>query len=393
MLGVLLGDIPGRQNIAQKLLPPLLQQFRIAHAGYFDNPMFDDRVIRSFIHLRNKHPIGKDHVRSRNLAILIHIMDNRLTRDRMQSFTVAQFDLLMDYHLHICEGTDYHLISATFRILKYGPSNYPDRMRCYIDTIIRFMEEDATYESALFAASEIRVEIASITQHDESLREDFSKALASAVQLCHRQTTLANNPFEKTSFFDILCDIPYLDTLCTLAQYPTWHLQLYQNGHFDNCFTIANRLLSENDAFVHAHKYAASVAYVFAIIDTLGGETHPLFNTVRAYPRWPLVLKAWDSIFDFRFSRMLTEDKWRSISRQGYLDRLPSLVIYARKESKDSDEPLIALVEELCRKLEERKQQCEQGDAQHVHDWSLWYKEISGLGNQIRTLLEASLPD
>ena len=393
MLGVLLGDIPGRQDIAQKLLPPLLQQFRNAYAGYFDNPMFDDRVIRSFIHLLNKDPIGKDHVQSRNLALLIHTMDNRLTWDRMRSFTVAQFELLMDYHLHICEGTNYHLISATFRILEYGPSNYPDRMRCYIDTIIRFIEEDATYKSALSAASAVRVEIASITQHDESLREDFSKALASAVLLYHRRRTLANNPFEEISFFDFLQDIPYLDILCALAQFPTWHPQLDQNGHFDNCFTIAQRLLSQNDVLVHAHRYAASVAYVFAIIDALGGETHPLFNTVQAYPRWPLILQAWDSIFDIRFSHKSIEGDWRRISREGYLDHLPYLIIYARKESKDSNEPLIALVEEVCCKLEERKQQCEQGDAQHVHDWSLWYTEISGLGNQIRALLGTSLRD
>ena len=77
------------------------------------------------------------------------------------------------------------------------------------------------------------------------------------------------------------------------------------------------------------------------------------------------------------------------VPREGYLDSLPSLVIYARKESNNNDEPLIALVEEVCHKLEERKQH-EQGDAQQGHDWKLWYEEISGLRNQICALLEAS---
>ena len=80
------------------------------------------------------------------------------------------------------------------------------------------------------------------------------------------------------------------------------------------------------------------------------------------------------------------------ILHEGYLNSLPSLVVYARKESNNNDEPLIVLVEEVCHKLEERKQQHEQADAQHIHDWSLWYKEISGLGNQICMLLDASLP-
>ena len=80
------------------------------------------------------------------------------------------------------------------------------------------------------------------------------------------------------------------------------------------------------------------------------------------------------------------------VSREGYLDSLPSLIVYARKESNGNDEPLFARVEELCRKIEERKQH-EQGDAQQGHDWSLWYEEIFGLCNQIRALLDASLRD
>ena len=197
-----------------------------------------------------------------------------------------------------------------------------------------------------------------------------------------RQTTLADNPFKELSYFNQDRDISYLRLLCTLARDLTWHLQLYQDGHFDNCLVIAQTLLSTRH-FLYTH-YTAYVAYIFAIIDASGDETHPFYNSVQGYPRWPLVLQAWDSIFNTKFCQMLTEDDWRAILHEGYHDSLPSLIIYARKESNDNNEPLIALVEEVCCRLEERKQQHEQGDAQQGHDWSLWYKEISGLGNQIR---------
>ena len=386
MLGVLLGDIPGRQDIAQKLLPSLLQHSR--DAGYPSglDDMFEDRIIRLFFYFLNKDPTGEDHVRSRNLALLIHTIDDHLFREG-KSFTASQFGLLMDYHLHICQGTDYDLINATFRMLRIGPTSNPERMRCYIDTIIRFMGEKTTSISALRAAWAIRVEIASMTRDDESLHEDFSKALASVLLLYPRQTTLRDNPFKEPSFFDWSRDEPYLRLLCTLAQGSAWHLQLYQDGHIDNCLAIAQTLLSQFD-----NCYAAPVAHIFAIIDASGDKTHPFYNTVQAYPRRHLVLHAWDYIFDKYFLRMLTEDNWRTNLHEGYLNSLPSLIVYARKESNGNDEPLFALVEEFCRKIEERKQH-EQGDAQQGHDWSLWYKEISGLWNQIQALLDASLED
>ena len=382
-LGVVLGDIPGRQDIALKLLPSLLQNFQ--NAGYpfgFDD-RFGDRIIRSFFHLVKEDPTSKDHVQSRNLALLIYTIARHRSWAKIKSITVAQFDLLMDYHFHICKGTNYDLINATFQILEFGPLNYPERMRHYIDTIIHFMREKTTFISALRAASGIRVEIASMTQDNESLREDFSEALALVLLLYPRPTMLTDNPFSYISFFNGYRDKPYLQLLCTLAQDPIWHLQLYQNGHFDNCLVIAQTLLSQNPPLYN--HYAASVAHIFSLIDALEDETHPFFNTVQAYPRWPLVLHAWYYIFDISFPHMSTEDNWRGILHEGYLDSLPSLIIYARKES---NEPLIALVEEVCHKLEERKQQHEQGDAQHVHDWSLWYTEISGLGNQICTFVK-----
>ena len=249
-----------------------------------------DRAIRLCFRLLEEHPdtIGESQVQSRNLASLIHTISRDWLWDAgsRDSVTAAQFELLVDYHLHICEGTDYHLIKATFWMLEFGSSNNPERMRRYIDTIICFMGEETTCVSALCAASAIRVQIASMTQHNESLRQDFSKTLASAILLDPTRTTL--NPFKEISFFIRSQDIPYLQLLCTLAQDPTWHPQLYQHGHFDNCLAIAKTLSSQNHAVFH--DYNVPVAHVFAIIDALGDETHPLFNTVQVYPMWPLVL-------------------------------------------------------------------------------------------------------
>ena len=200
------------------------------------------------------------------------------------------------------------------------------------------------------------------------------------------QTTPADNPFKEISFFDSPRDIPYLKLLCILTQDPTsgWRLQLHQNGHLDNCIAIAETLLSRNGALSEGHNYAAAfVANVFAIIDASGDETHPLFNIVRMYLRRPLVLRAWKYIFD-----TLAEEDWITLSHEGYLDHLPSLVTYARKQSNDGDESLIALVEQVCHKVDEEKQQHGQGDAQHGS------QEISALGSQIRrALLDASLTD
>lgn len=47
------------------------------------------------------------------------------------------------------------------------------------------------------------------------------------------------------------------------------------------------------------------------------------------------------------------------LSRESYLDSLPSLVAYARKQPNDNDERLLVLVEEVCHKLDEEKHQRE----------------------------------
>ena len=373
---MLVGDIPGRQDTALKLLHLLLQQFHSQNTTSPPNSMFD-RVIRLCFQLLDT--TDEDQVRSRNLARLIHFLFHHRFWDTRNSFTAAQFDLSMDYHLRICEGTDYNLIKGTFWMLELGSSNDPERMRRYIDTIIRFVGEETTCVSTLRAASAIRVEIASVTQDDESLREGFSQVLASAVLLDPKQTMPADKPFKEISSFYWARDRPYLQLLCTLAQYSTWHLQLHQNGHFDNCLAIAKMLSSQKDGLFHAGKYAASVAHIFAIIDASGDETHPVFYTVRAYPRRLLVLHTRDYIFKSSFFRWPTEDNWITLSREGYINSLPSLIAYARKQFNDNEESLLVLVEQACRKLDEEKQQLEQGDAQHAHDRSFWYEAISAL--------------
>ena len=393
MLDVLVDEIPGRKDTALKLFHPLLQ-YSDSQGRTIEHMEIMERVIKFCFHLLGDDPDtaqGEDQVRSRNLALLIPFIVRNDFIDERKSFTMAQFDLLMNYHLHICEDTDYNLIKDTFQLLEFGSPNYPKRMRRYIDTIIRFMGEETTCIYALRAAPAIRAEIASMTQDDESLREDFSKALASAVLLDPKQTTLADNPFTEVSFFNWLRDEAYFQLLCTLAQDPTWHLQLHQNGHFDNCLVIAKTLFSQKDDYFGC--YLPPVAHIFALMDAWVDETYPLFNTVQAYPRRPLVLRAWKHIFNTDFFQRPAGYNWGELSSSGYLDSLPSLVGYARKQFNDDDEPLIALVEQMCRKLNEETQRREQGDTQHVHGRSVWYKEISALGNQIRPFLDASLKD
>ena len=173
MLGVLVGDIPGRHDTALKLFHPLLRQFcsHLPEKHFHRTTLNDtvvDRAIRFCFHLLEEDldTTGEDQVRSRNLAFLIHIFVKYesifwVTRN---SFTAAEFDLLVDYHLHICEGTNYNLIEDTFSMLAYSPPNTlsSERMRHYTDSIIRFMGEETTCFSALDAAMAMKIEIVSM---------------------------------------------------------------------------------------------------------------------------------------------------------------------------------------------------------------------------------------
>ena len=394
MLAVLVGDIPvddipGQHDIALKLVHPILQDF-VKSAFIFRDRRLFDRALKFWFRLLEEDPgaLGKDEVRSRSLAILIGLIARSGFWDPKDWCTPAQFDLLVDYHLYICEGADYDLIRYTFELLEGLPRSpsTPDRMRRYIDTMIRFMGQKITRDEALRAALSVRSIVASIGRDNESLREQFSTALATAILSDASHTALNDNPFKEISAFSWFPDIAYLRLLCTLFQEPTWYPQLHQNSHFNNCLTIADTLTSQRTA--RFDDYAVYVAHIFAIIDASGEQ--PYFNAVQTYPSWPLILRAWKYIFRLKFFEEATEDNWKWLSDNIYLKPLPSLVAYARKRCDNRKETLVGLVEQVCYKLDEEKQQRERGDAQNLQDSSFGHRGIPDLGKQIRELLDAT---
>jgi hypothetical protein len=72
-------------------------------------------------------------------------------------------------------------------------------MRHYMEIMIHFMALDPTRTAALQAAQAVRSEVASMGQDDKSLREHFSKALATAV--LSDAAPLNENSFKDISFF------------------------------------------------------------------------------------------------------------------------------------------------------------------------------------------------
>jgi hypothetical protein len=397
-LGVLIGDIPGRpwhHNIAVQLVHPLLQ--------YTDkNPTYgpqDSDSDRRFLQRASKFCFrvlelmstpDDDQIRSKNLDLLIRILSRHTwVRDGRPSHTPAQFDLLVEYYLHISKGTDYDTIRATLRVLTWlhGLPSTQDQTRCYIDTTMRSMGEEPICVEALRATSVARSVVVSMGREDESFRERFSRALTSAVLLDATQAPLDDNSF---SFLSPYRNIPYFMLLSTLSQEHTWRPQLHQDGHFDNCLAIADTLSIQID-----HSFdecALHVAHIFAIIDASGDE-YLCFNTVREYPCWPLILRAWRHIFGFQFFDEATEDTWQQITGIGSLESLPPLVAYASRRRGDREEPLIRLVEQVCHKLDEQRQQCEEGEAQPIQDSAFGHRGIPVLGAQIREMLDASLGD
>jgi hypothetical protein len=331
--------------------------------------------------------VGKSQVQSNSVAILIRLISYNLEMfDGPPPHTLAQFDLLVDYHLHICEGTDVDAVSTTFQLLEWlgGSPNAPDRMRRYIDTAIRFMGQKATSNAALTAACSVRSAVASMGRDEEPLREDFSKALASAVLLDATQTPLDDNPFTKRSFFYEFRDWPYLRLLCALSREPTWHSLLHQNGHFSNCLAMA-KTLPLGAGYHRYNKYDVLVAQVLSIIDASGDE-HPFFIEVQAYPCWPLILRAWRQLFKHPFYEERWAELFLELSIPECLAALPSLIAFARKrgDQREETDRLIGLVEQVCHKLDEEKQQCE-----HTQDSSYGHRGIPVLSKQICELLDA----
>ena len=393
MLGVLVGDIAGSHEIATKLIHPLLQ-----YGEYV--PVWDNRLVYRGLNfcfrLLEEGAPGKDHVRDNSVARLIRILEHHSYGLKMDGWTQAQFDMLVDYHLHICEGTDHDAsaIRCTFSMLRTlgGSPSTPDRMGCYIETMIRFMSHNfITCFMAVRAAWVLRSAVASMGQDNESLRERFSKAFASMILLFTR-TPLNHNPFTEITFFLSHRDMPYLMLLCTLAQEITWQPQLHQTGHFDNCLAIAKTLSTEIDPY--HDQYAVSLAHIFVTIDD-SDEGHPLFHLLQAYPSWPLLLRAWRFIFNLDFfegeNRMHVIDE---LSPEDCLTALPSLVSFARKHCVDQDEALLAMVEHVFSELDiEGTLQYEQTETGGLQYIIVGNPGILALGNQMRQMLESAWND
>ena len=293
MLGVLVGDIAGSNKTALKLIHPLLQYGD--HILILQDCVLDWAFDFCF-HLLEEGAPGKDHIRLKSVACLLQILHHYYYRLKRVKCTPAQFDMQVDYHLHICEGTDHDTISCTFMVLMSlgGWPSTPDQMGRYIDMMICFMDHVTMHIGALHAAWVLHSAVASIGWDNESLREAFSKALASMI-LLSTHTPLNYNPFMKITFFKSYWDMPYLTLVCTLAQEITWQPQLHQTGHFDNCLAITQTLSTEGNQ--NYDKYAVLLAHIFAIIDD-SDEGYPLFHLLQACPSWPLLLRPWCFIFN-----------------------------------------------------------------------------------------------
>jgi hypothetical protein len=375
---------------ARKLLRPLAND-----AGRVDILSNHDRSIRClklcFLFLEEEYPNTGNPLRSKDVASAIRlslvysptIVDTRIWKflyqfgprfelywaGRPDWHTPAQFDLLVDYLLRACEGTDYATIGDTFVVLAAlrGSPSTLERKRLYIETTTRLMALEVplyTRHAAVSAALAIRRDIASLGREDESFRELFSQALNSvfwapdsAVQQ-QVNTPLDEIPFNEWSIKDRNRNMGYLRLLCALLQEPTWHDQLYINGHFKSCLAIADTLSSRTGDF---DGYAVNITHIFAIIDSLG-EDHQILRAVQAYPSWSLVLRAWRFIFEFHFFLDETIEAWKELRSWDYVETLPLLVAYAMRYREQWALPaqgysLIQLVKEVCDKLDEAKRQ------------------------------------
>ena len=370
---MLVGDIAGSHETALKLIHPLLQDCDNHIPIFWDDRL--DRVLNFCFRLLEEGALGEDDIRDNSVVRLLRILDHHYYRLQWISWTPAQFDMLVDYHLHICEGTDHDAISCTFMVLMGlgGSPSAPDQMCLYIDTMIHFMGHETTCIAALRAACVLRSAVAAMGRDNESLRGRFSKALASVIPL--------NNPLPKITFFHRYRDMTYLILLRTLAQEITWQLQLHQTGHFDNCLAIAKTLSTEGNR--RYDEYAVPVAHIFAIIDD-SNEGRPLFHLL---PSWQLLLQAWRFIFNldlFEGANIYARDV---LSTEDCLTALPSLTLFARRHCDDQDEVLLTVVEQVCSELGKETQQCKQGETESMQHIIPRYP---ALGKQMRQLLETA---
>lgn len=310
-------------------------------------------------------------------------------------YTPAQFELLADYLMRICEGMDYAAIEDAFWVLaglRCSPGTL-DRKRIYIDKTIQFMRMDIPHRTrlaAMTAAYMVRTDIVSLGRDDAILRYHFSHALTVAIL----GDTQIDNPFKDPSFVDRSRIQTYLQLLYALAKEPSWHSQLQRSGHFDNCLVIARTMSSlpikRMDILL---TYSLHLAHLFAVVDAVA-EEHLFLESIQTFPSWRLILRAWRHIFSFGFFEDVTEENYKYIASTCYLEALPSLVAYAKKyweswDNKEEARRLIELVAQICHKLDQEKHRDEQ-DAVPLErdgDASFGHRGIPDVYEKIRMLL------
>ena len=326
--------------------------------------------------------------------------------DRPNLHTPAQFDLMVDYLLRVCEGTNYDIIGDTFvtlASLRGSPSTL-ERKRLYIGAAVRCMDQEIPIyarHAAMSAASSVRTEIALLGRDDQLFRELCSHALTSAYLTRdlgipeYARARLDNAVFYEQSLYSLHQDLCYLKLLCAFAQEPAWHDVLDRDGHIKRCLTIADKLSSWKGV---SNLYAVHIAQIFAVLDALGENANrQLLSAIEAYPTWPLVVRSWGYIFDFSFFKSVTAEGWKELSGSGTLEVLPSLLAYAMRHWRQWDNRaetyrLLQLVTQVCDKLVEQQHKRE-GDVnslkhRQLEDDSSDNQVISGLGRDIQSLLQ-----
>ena len=319
--------------------------------------------------------------------------------------TPAQFDLLVDYLVRVCEGTDYDIIGDTFVVLAglRGSPSTLERKRLYIETVIRCMSQDMPIyarHAAMSAASSVRTEIALLGRDDESFRELFSRAVTSANLARdpgipgYARARFDNVVFRDQSFYSLRLDLCYFKLLCALAQEPAWHGTLDRDGHIKSCLTIADQMTSWKGEF---NLYAVHIAHIFAVLDAVGeNANHQLLSAIEAYPTWPLVVRSWRYIFNLSFPIVVTEG-WKELLTSNSLEALPSLLAYAMRHWRQWDDraetdQLLQLVTQVCDKLveEQQKREGDVNSSEHrqLEDESSDNRVMTDLGREIRSLLQ-----
>ena len=398
ILGVLVGDIPTPpdhkwREYALMLLPPLLEDYLKMESDdrrrstWLDDRRLSEWCFKSCLRLLKEGTPTEDTmagIRSKRVATLIRFCALHPFSNPKDWFTQTHLDLLVDYHLRICDGSDYDTVKHTLTVLGWlcGSPSTQDRKCHYIDMTIRFMGQEETRDSALIAACSVPTALASVGG-DESLKEHFSKALASAIM----QLVSPLDATQPDLYHSRKNLITYLRLLCVLSQEPAWQLHLHHNGHFDNCLVVADTLSTQPEG---GYSYAVHVAHILANIDA-SGEVHPFYASVQAYPSWPLILRAWRDIFGINFfGRMSGNDHWTD-APTNHLEALPSLITFSRKRCQGKNEELIMLVEQVCQNLDEEKQQCEGDEVEVIRPSS--HQESRALAQEVMVLLESAQRD